>query len=651
MNGKALQQSTLQLMGDRACIRQQPLVGFPEKALVLIAILILEMDSRSTRAAVATKLFENSGQTQANDNLRQLFKRVRSYQSDHGIEFIKMDKHFVWLSNKFPSCDLITFLECTRIDSYQQLDWVLEMFQGNLLTGIHSVGEELDFWFLEKRNSLSEHLAKLLVTGIKFIDFATPMALLRKFEWNCPLDDLVFATLISRLSAVGRTIDASHLYVAFKRRLMSDLEVTASPNVDEAYTAISRSKGVTTSAKEPHKTEPHNHDVIVVPRIALIESNDFSLSEQVPRRAQRYVSGLLDEIVTTLSHSHTFEVIAPFSARQFQIEDPIDTAKKYHVGYLIQTRLSGSGDNELRLSTSLIQTATRLVLWSENVPFSLDENHDRRIGFVQLLTAIITENIERAELVKFRISGDPNSFHHCLLGQYHLRSVDLANVRRARKWFRSAIQIDGHYSHAHSWLAHTLILEWVMMTRSDKSLLEQARYSAMKSVELDPLNGNGHRQLGRASLFLGQLDNSLELLNKATSIMPNNADLLADFADTLMHNSNTAEAKLHITQALKLNPLAPDVYRWIAGGVDFFSHQYDDALNHLSQMGNTDQAVRLMAACAAMQGDKEQAQRFRNKAMEIDPSFDLRTWLTRLPLRNDSHLTFYADALRAAGFI
>ena len=73
-------------------------------------------------------------------------------------------------------------------------------------------------------------------------------------------------------------------------------------------------------------------------------------------------------------------------------------------------------------------------------------------------------------------------------------------------------------------------------------------------------------------------------------------------------------------------------------------------MDHLRKMKNREQVLRLMAACSAMSGDIAQANEYRKKSLEVDPYFDLATWLARLPVRNSNHLAFYAEALRAAGF-
>jgi hypothetical protein len=67
---------------------------------------------------------------------------------------------------------------------------------------------------------------------------------------------------------------------------------------------------------------------------------------------------------------------------------------------------------------------------------------------------------------------------------------------------------------------------------ADRTLLDHARLHAERAIALDPTDG-ALPGAGRAALFVGDLDESVEQMELAAALAPNHADILADYADTL----------------------------------------------------------------------------------------------------------------------
>ena len=146
------------------------------------------------------------------------------------------------------------------------------------------------------------------------------------------------------------------------------------------------------------------------------------------------------------------------------------------------------------------------------------------------------------------------------------------------------------------------------------------------------------------------LDQSLAHMSMAAELAPNHADVLADYADTLVHNSDFAAAQEKMETAMRLNPVPPDEYLWTLGGINFFRGRWEEALRHLNQMRNPEPALRLMAAAAAMAGQLDLARRYRLQALKLQPDFTTARWVSRMPQRDPADVDLYIEALRKAGF-
>ena len=49
-------------------------------------------------------------------------------------------------------------------------------------------------------------------------------------------------------------------------------------------------------------------------------------------------------------------------------------------------------------------------------------------------------------------------------------------------------------------MARSYVVEWVLRAGADHALLDKARLHAERAVSLDPFDGNGYRELGRAAV-------------------------------------------------------------------------------------------------------------------------------------------------------
>jgi tetratricopeptide (TPR) repeat protein len=160
----------------------------------------------------------------------------------------------------------------------------------------------------------------------------------------------------------------------------------------------------------------------------------------------------------------------------------------------------------------------------------------------------------------------------------------------------------------------------------------------------------GYRELGVAKLFQHRFDESIEAFERAEAASPCHADMIADYADTLVHASDPVRGLMKIENALELNPLAPDVYHWTAAGANYCLERYETALECLARMEDQEPVSRVAAACWGMLGDRRKAQFYRRKTLVIHPDFNVETWLSIMPVREQWQKEQYREGLRKAGF-
>lgn len=647
----------LQLLGNpRLTSRSSGVEAhLPRKAFVLAALLLLGADPVAPRAMLAARLWEDLERDKALDNMRQLAGRIR------GSGPFTVSRDSIAAARDADSSDIALLFSMGPIESADALDEAIALYRGDLLEGVDGLGLQLARWIDSERRRVREHFIALVAAGAERVGGEAAVGALRRLAEITPYDEAINRLFLAALAETGRRQEIAQAYQAFRARLRDDLQAQPAAETEELFLRLSRRteepkarptarQRDESSIEDDRPASPLPDSAIGIPRLAVL----------MPQRtggdrlddALASASALMEDVTIGLCRLRSLAMIAPYSAWQFSKRNFLDRVKPYRIDYVLETRVGhelGIG-GALRLDVKLIHTATRQISWAEKYGLRPDDAAERYRDLTNRIVRTLADAVEQAELVKHSTIRDPGAYGLYLSGRQYLRVLDLPNLRRARKLFAAAVEKSPNFSLAYSGLARTFLFEWVLRAQDNKELLEEARRAAERAVALDPFDGDGHRELGRAELYLGNLDGGLGAFGRAEQYAPHHADLLADYADALTHNSELEKAKARIDTALELNPLPPDEYLWTSGGVNFFLGNYELALSHLQRMKNADPALKLMAACAARTADKTAARKYRERAMTINPGFDVETWINKLPLRDPHQRNEYADALKTAGF-
>lgn len=589
----------------------------------MIALIVLDHDGVASRGALTASLYEDAARERAHASFRQLLRRTRAALPDGTL---MADARTVWLRDAAASVDAAWFMGLERVSTEDLLG--LASRRTELLEGIEFDEPDLQEWLVAARERLRRKVRDIVIATADATGGRQGAQALDLLHERFPDDPVVLRS--------WKAVTPPH---------QGAERAGIGASVPAGMARPSARPGTPSEAPgRPGPMAPAGGGTQGIPRLCLLPPRDDAHALHDPRAGQ-ILSSFVEDVTIRLASARELAVIGAHTASRIPPETAREWAMSHGIDYLVETSIRGDGDG---LRARLEAVGTGEIAWAGDIP--LDQVAGRGPATGSSIANLMLDSVERAEINEFRRSGASTAYRHYLMGRHHLKALDLANVRRARKWFRSAFQIDPELARAHSWFANTLILEWLMMTGKDPELLDLADSASRTAINIDPRDGNGHRELARSALFRGDLQASLELFETAEAFAPHFACMLADYADTLLHNSRLDEAKARIDAAFVLNPLPPDTYHWIAGGIDFMRADFGAALQHLRRMANKDQASRLIAASAAMVGDQATAARYREVALRNDPYFEIRTWTQRLPIKDQAHLELYAAALKAAGF-
>jgi tetratricopeptide (TPR) repeat protein len=179
---------------------------------------------------------------------------------------------------------------------------------------------------------------------------------------------------------------------------------------------------------------------------------------------------------------------------------------------------------------------------------------------------------------------------------------------------------------------------------------------ARRAVELGKDDAVALTRAGSAlSHLAGDLDGSVALLDRAKMLNPNLAAawFLGGFARVWRGDPDGAIA--HFTQAMRLSPLDPEMYRMQAGMAvaHLFAKRFDEASSWATKsfrdLPTFLIVVAFIAASHALAGRTDEARRAMQHLRQLDPTLRISNLTDYLPIRRPQDLAVFADGLRQAG--
>ncbi len=621
-------------------------VAFPEKGLLALCYLFDTGQTVARRDDVAALLWGGASQAGSLANMRKLISRIRDRQKELGVAFMTMTPTTLRIEAGSFGCDL------SLLDTLEDADPVLSLHRLASATGheflqdFEPTGTLLDAWVEQKRASHSERLLRAFKRALPTIsatdsDDVIRAAALRVFTLY-PQDEDVQQFLLD-CSEHGGPLQGSRSSPRREEEAsMNALPLHLASRMFNKQFAQARA---TLLARPSPFLAPYGGGRLEAPRLALLPPQ----SDSGNIVATLLAASLIEDITIGFGALKSVRVIAPHTAGQFSRDpDKAGTFSRHAISYILDTRISH--DMEVSLFAQLIAFANDEIVWAER--FSLDAANltRQRREIATRIAVTVAAQIEREELSRAYFEASPEAYHSYLVGQRHLKDLTLPNLRRARREFRSALQINPHFAPALSGLARTYSKEWLITARGDQELLASATEFSIKAIAAGKDLAGGYRELGVVKLLHGDLDESVEAMKLAETLSPNYADIIADHADTLVHYSQPAMALEKIANAIDLNPLVPDTYLWTAAGASYSLGQFEAALNYIAMTHDKSLTDRLSAACWAMLGDLKKARSFVRKALQCNPNFDVDKWLAVIAMKEQWQKDLYREGLRKAGF-
>ena len=373
-----------------------------------------------------------------------------------------------------------------------------------------------------------------------------------------------------------------------------------------------------------------------------------------------FVDGVVEDIIAALSRIRWLFVIARNSSFTYKgrTVDEKQVGRELGVRYILEGSLRKAA-SRVRITGQLIDATTGMNLWSERFEGKVDDIFELQDQMTANVVGAIAPRLERAEIerAKHKPTESLDAYDYYLRAMANLHFGTRDAVDEALRLLYRAIELDSEYAPAYGMAAWCHLWRKIngWMNDRPREMAEGTRL-ARRAVELGKDDAVALTRAGSAlSHLAGDLDGSVALLDRAKMLNPNLAAAwyLGGFVRVWRGDPDSAIA--HFTQAMRLSPLDPEMYRMQAGmaAAHLFAKRFDDASSWAAKSFRDLPTFLIVeafiAASHAHAGRTDEARRAMQHLRRLDPSFRISNLTDYLPIRRPQDLAILSDGLRKAG--
>jgi TolB-like protein len=373
-----------------------------------------------------------------------------------------------------------------------------------------------------------------------------------------------------------------------------------------------------------------------------------------------FADGVVEDIIAALSRMRWLFVIARNSSFTYKgrAADVKDVGRALGVRYVLEGSLRKTG-NKVRITGQLIDTTNGMHLWAERFEGTLEDIFELQDQMAESVVGAIAPQLERAEIerAKRKPTESLDAYDYYLRGIAKLHSGTHESIDAALPLFRQAIELDPEFASAYGMAAWCHFWRKINGWTTDRprEIAEGIRLARL-AVEIGRNDAVALTRGGHALAHLAsELDGGIALLDRAVLLNPNLASawFLGGFLRAL-HGEPDAAIE-HLTHAIRLSPLDPELFRMQAGMAlaHFFAGRFDAAAAWGEKaVGNLPDflaAVCVAAASHALAGRTDKAKKTMERMRTLDASLRITNLKEWLPIHRPEDLARLADGLRLAG--
>ncbi len=347
---------------------------------------------------------------------------------------------------------------------------------------------------------------------------------------------------------------------------------------------------------------------------------------------QEYFSdGLAEDIITALSHWHSFPVIARNSSFSFKGQQVrVDKiAEELKARYILEGSVRKSGER-LRITAQLIDSQSGHHVWAERFDRQMEEIFDIQDEITNRIAATIVPELEHFEHRRSTVkrTEDLNAWDYYLKGMETFHDENCEGTTASIRMFKASVDLDLDYCDAWArlgWCHARLVMFDCVEDR--KTSLKYGFEAARKALALDDGSALAHISLGTVYIWNEEIGLGLAEAQIALQLNPNFAIVAMAVGNRLDLMGKSEEGISQMERSLTLNPRDPNRWRYMAylsracNSVGDHQRAADWARQSVLLRPDHPEALFRCAVCVAHLDEVDEARDLLDRCKVIDPNY------------------------------
>jgi TolB-like protein len=276
---------------------------------------------------------------------------------------------------------------------------------------------------------------------------------------------------------------------------------------------------------------------------------------------EHFCDGLAEELLNALSKIDALKVAARTSAFAFKGKtvDVGTIARTLGVTSVLDGSIRRSG-NRLRISVQLVNAADGYQMWSERYDRELRDVFELQDEITLAVVAALKLRLfgdERAAVLK-RYTDNAEAYELFLKGRHHAYKYTAQGWQRAIEFFEKAIALEPDYALAYAGIALSRACQWFFGILAAERVIPQCKAGSAQALAIDESLADAYLSLSIVTFYYDWDWRGAERsFIRSIELNPNNGEALSNYALFLVFEGRVDEAMAVSRQALALDPLAP----------------------------------------------------------------------------------------------
>lgn len=268
------------------------------------------------------------------------------------------------------------------------------------------------------------------------------------------------------------------------------------------------------------------------------------------------VEGLTEDIISQLSKISSLRVISKSGVNSYKNKK--DNLKS--IGSVLNVNFILEGNvqifkNRVRIRTNLVDVKNNKNIWAETYENNTDDIFLMQSEIARAIAQSLSAKLTESEIIQLEKKPTESftAYEYYLKGREFYYKYDFENNLKAIAEYKKAFENDPNFSLAWAGLGDAYSQNYGRFGM-DAIWIDSAIIASKRAIEIDSTLSEGFKAYSTAYNYLGKYEKSLEFLQKAVKLNPNNPQAIGNIGTVYQTLGKLDQALIFQKKAAGLNP-------------------------------------------------------------------------------------------------